>query len=74
MKLYEKNLADDSFREGKEEDIDDIEGIEARQPSLNLDAKQLAALEKKLKEYLSVEDYEMASQIRDKINKIKNPS
>lgn len=34
----------------------------------------LSKLEKKLEEYLEVENYEMASQIRDKINKIKNPS
>ena len=34
----------------------------------------LSKLVKKLEEYLSVEDYEMASQLRDKINKIKNLS
>jgi protein-arginine kinase activator protein McsA len=32
----------------------------------------LTKLEKKLEEYLSIEDYEMASQLRDKINKIKS--
>lgn len=32
----------------------------------------LSKLEKKLEEYLSIEDYEMASQLRDKINKIKS--
>jgi protein-arginine kinase activator protein McsA len=34
----------------------------------------LSKLEKKLEEYLLVEDYEMASQLRDKINQIKNLS
>jgi protein-arginine kinase activator protein McsA len=32
----------------------------------------LSKLEQKLQEYLLVENYEMASQLRDKINKIKN--
>ena len=34
----------------------------------------LSKLEKKLEEYLRAEQYEMAAELRDKINKIKNPS
>ena len=40
----------------------------------NVIKPDLSKLEKKLEEYLSVEDYEMASQLRDKINQIKNLS
>ena len=40
----------------------------------NVIKPDLSKLEKKLEEYLSVEDYEMASQLRYKINQIKNLS